>query len=121
MCGVSDVERWCPNALWELAAPLIPAAPVRAQGGGRRRVDDRAVLAAICYVTESGCSWWQLPQAMFGVTRATAHRRFTEWTAVGLWPALQLAVLQRLQAVQALDWSRAVIDSIQVRAEKGAI
>ncbi|WP_425553967.1 transposase [Dactylosporangium salmoneum] len=49
------MERWCPDALWEIAAPLIPPAPVRAQGGGRRRVDDRAVLAAICYLTQTGC------------------------------------------------------------------
>jgi hypothetical protein len=35
-----------------------------------------------------------------------------------VWPALHLAVLQRLQARGELDWSRAVIDSIQVRARK---
>ena len=35
--------------------------------------------------------------------------------------ALHLAVLQRLPVDAGLDWSRAVIDSIQVRAEKGAI
>ncbi|NJP35493.1 IS5 family transposase [Micromonospora thermarum] len=113
------MERWCPDALWELAAPLIPPALVRPQGGDRRRVDDRAVLAAICYLTQAGCLWWKLPEAMFGVTRATAHRRFTEWTKAGLWPAPHLAMLQRLQAAWELDWSRAVIDSIQVRAEKG--
>ena len=116
-----EVEKYCPDALWEIAAPLIPAAPVRMQGGGRRRVDDRAVLAAICYLAQAGCSWWKLPESAFGVTRATAHRRFTEWTHAGLWPALHRAVLQRLQAIGELDWSRAVIDSVQVRAEKGAI
>ncbi|MER7277325.1 transposase [Dactylosporangium sp. NPDC000244] len=93
-----------------------PATGWWSAAGGRR-----AVLAAVCYLTQAGCSWWKLPEAMFGVTRATAHRRFVEWTRAGLWPALHLAVLQRLQAMQVLDWSRAVIDSIQVRAEKGAI
>ena len=118
---MSDVERYCPDSLWEIAAPLIPPAPVRAQGGGRRRVDDRAVLAAICYLTQAGCSWWKLPEAMFGVTRATAHRRFAEWTRAGLWPALHVAILRRLQALGELDWSRAVVDSIHVRAEKRGI
>jgi hypothetical protein len=56
---------------------------VRVQGGGRRRVDDRAVLVAICYLAQAGCSWWKLPEALFGVTRPTAHRRFTEWTKAG--------------------------------------
>jgi transposase len=84
-------------------------------------VDDRAVLAAICYLTQAGCSWWKLPEALFGVTRATAHRRFTEWTTGGLRPALHRAILQRLQAIGELDRSRGVIDSIHVRAPKGAI
>jgi transposase len=47
--------------------------------------NDRAVLAAIVYLTQAGCSWWKLPGAMFGVSRATAHRRFTEWTGSGMW------------------------------------
>jgi transposase len=118
---MSDVERWCPDSLWEIAEPLIPPAPVRPQGGGRKRVDDRAVLAAICYLTQAGCSWWKLPEALFGVTRATAHRRFAEWSRAGLWEALHLAILQRLQALGELDWSRGVVDSIQVRAAKGGI
>jgi hypothetical protein len=42
--------------------------PRRPQGGGRRRVDDRAVLAAIVYVAQAGCSWWKLPVELLGVT-----------------------------------------------------
>jgi transposase len=119
---VEDMIRtWAPDELWEIAQPLIPAGPVRRQGGGRRRVDDRAVFAAIVYVTQAGCSWWKLPAGMFGVTRATAHRRFTQWTAAGLWPALHQAVLDRLGGQGRIDWSRAVVDSISVRAEKGGI
>jgi transposase len=116
---MSDIERWVPDQLWEIAAPLIPPAPQRPQGGGRRRIDNRTVLAAIVYLTEAGCSWWQLPERTFGVSRATAHRRCTEWTAAGLWPRLHQAVLDRLGADGRLDWSRAVVDSIAVRAEKG--
>jgi transposase len=100
---------------------VIPAAPRRPQGGGWRRVDDRAVLAAIVYVIQAGCSWWKLPEAMFGVTRATAHRRFTRWSAAGFWLRLHEAVLDRLGCQGRIDWSRAVVDSISVRAEKGAI
>jgi transposase len=72
------IRTWAPENLWEIAAPLIPARPRRPQGGGRRRVDDRAVLAAIVYVTQAGCSWWKLPEALFGVTWATAHRQFAQ-------------------------------------------
>jgi transposase len=115
---VNDIERWVPDQLWEIAAPLIPPAPTRPQGGGRRRIDNRTVLAAILYLTKAGCSWWKLPARTFGVSRATAHRRFTEWTTAGLWPRLHQAVLDRLGAQGRLDWSRAVVDSITVRAEK---
>jgi transposase len=115
---MSAVEAYVPDQLWEITAPLIPPAPQRRQGGGRRRIPDRAVLAAILYLTQAGCSWWQLPKAMFGVSRATAHRRFTEWTAAGLWERLHQAVLNRLGAAGDIDWSRAVVDSIAVRAEK---
>jgi len=114
------VRTWAPDELWDLAAPLIPPAPRRVQGGGRRRVDDRAVLAAIVYVTQAGCSWWKLPTALFGVSRPTAHRRFAQWTEAGLWERLHHAILDRLGGAAAVDWSRAVVDSISVRAEKGA-
>ena len=60
-------------------------------------------------------------RSLFGVTRATAHRRFAEWTAAGLWLRLHQAVLDRLGGGGRIDWSRAVVDSISVRAEKGAI
>jgi len=29
-------------------------------------VDDRRVLAAVLYLTQAGCSWWKLPEVMFG-------------------------------------------------------
>jgi transposase len=113
------VETYVPDQLWEIAAPLIPPAPQRRQGGGHRRLDDRAVLAAIVYLAQAGCSWWKLPTAMFGVSRATAHRRFTEWTRAGVWERLHQAVLDRLGTAGAIGWDRAVVDSITVRAEKG--
>ncbi|WP_442935274.1 transposase [Micromonospora sp. CPCC 206061] len=50
-----------------------------AQGGGKRRADDRACLAAIVYMVQAGCSWRKLPAVFFGVSRPTVHRRFTQW------------------------------------------
>jgi transposase len=47
---------WAPDDLWEAAQPLIPVPAVRPQGGGKRRADDRAVLAAIAYPVQAGCS-----------------------------------------------------------------
>ncbi|TDB71284.1 transposase [Micromonospora sp. KC721] len=113
------IRTWAPDDLWDIVKPLVKSPPRRAQGGGIARVDDRAVLAAIVYATQAGCSWWKLPTPLFGVSRATAHRRFAEWTRDGLWDRMHQAVLVRLGAAGAIDWSRAVVDSISVRAEKG--
>lgn len=53
---VSIVERLVPDELRELFQRVVPEAPSRPQGGGRRRHGDREVLAAIVFVATSGCS-----------------------------------------------------------------
>ncbi|MFI5959777.1 IS5 family transposase [Cryptosporangium sp. NPDC051539] len=110
--------RLVPDELWEIVAPLIPPVAVRPQGGGSRRVSDRAVFTAVVYVLTAGCAWRHLP-SQFGVTVPTAHRRFQEWTDAGLWRRLHEAVLDRLGAAGELDWSRVIVDAASVRAKKG--
>src|SRR5574341_1329905 len=108
-----------PDGLWEIVEPLIPPQRERPQGGGTRFVDDRAVFTAIVYVLTTGCVWRHLP-AEVGVSPASAHRRFVAWTEAGLWRRLHRAVLDRLGAQAAIDWSRVVVDAASVRAKKGA-
>lgn len=115
---MSDVEKWCPEPLWLLARSLLPDAPQRHQGGGRRRLDDRAVLAAIVYVLQTGCAWSALPSS-FGVSAATAHRRFCEWVEAEVFTRLHETMLDLLGSVGEIDWSRASVDSMHVRAVKG--
>jgi transposase len=107
-----------PDGLWELVEPLIPSQTERPQGGGTRYIDDRAVFTAVVYVLTTGCAWRHLP-AEFGVSKATAHRRFVAWTQAGLWRRLHRAVLDRLGEQAAIDWSRAVVDAASVRAKQG--
>jgi transposase len=77
----------------------------------------RRPVTAIVYVLTTRCAWRNLP-AKFGVSPATAPRRFVAWTEAGLWRRLHRAVLDRLGARAAIDWSRAVVDAASVRAEK---
>ncbi|GGY10618.1 transposase [Streptomyces minutiscleroticus] len=112
------VERLVPDELWELFQRVVPPAPTRSQGGGRRRYGDREVLAAIVFVATSGCTWRQLPPS-FGPSGPTAHRRFTEWTKARVWAKLHRLVLDEFGAHGKLDWSRCAIDSVTVRAMKG--
>jgi transposase len=111
------VERLVPDGLWELFQRVVPAAPTRPQGGGRRRHGDREVLAAIIFVATTGCTWSQVPP-VFGPSGATAHRRFTEWSRLRVWAKLYRLVLDELGARGELDWSRCAIDSVNMRALK---
>jgi transposase len=112
------IRAWAPDDFWQVARPLIPVPAPRPQGGGTKRTDDWAVLAAIVYLVQAGCSWRKLPAGLFGVSRATVRRLFSEWTAAGLWERLHPQFLHRLNVVSEIDWSRAMVDSIAVRASK---
>ncbi|WP_434096225.1 IS5 family transposase [Streptosporangium roseum] len=107
-----------PDELWELFQRVVPPAPTRPQGGGRRRVDDRVILAAIVYVATTGCAWRQLPP-VFGASWQTVNRRFAEWSAARVWAELYREMPDELGARGEPDWSRCAIDSVSVRAVKG--
>ncbi|UTT48493.1 IS5 family transposase [Rhodococcus gordoniae] len=110
--------RLVPDALWEIAEPLIPRFSSRPQGGGSAPIDDRAVFTAIVFVLTSGCAWRHLPPS-FGVTVPTAHRRFTAWVRAGVFENLHREVLDRLGGSGELDWSAAILDAASVRAKRG--
>ncbi|WP_372501221.1 IS5 family transposase [Streptomyces meridianus] len=116
--GVGLSQRLVPDELWSLVAPLLPSFSSRPQGGGTAPIDERAVLTAVVYVLTSGCAWRHLPET-FGVSPATAHRRFSAWTEAGLWRRLHQAVLDELGARGELDWTSAIADAASVRAKKG--
>ncbi|MEV7232356.1 MULTISPECIES: transposase [Polymorphospora] len=77
MVDADDMVRTgAPDDFWQEAQPLIPVPAVRPQGGGKRRADGRAVLAAIVYLVQAGCSWPKLPAVLITLTaRALAAAR----------------------------------------------
>lgn len=81
-------------------------------------MDERAVFTAVVYVLASGCAWRHLPET-FGVSPATAHRRFSAWTRDGLWRRLHRAVLDDPGARGEADWTAVIVDAASARAEKG--
>jgi transposase len=110
--------RLAPDGLWALVEPFLPKFTRRRQGGGTAPVDQRAVFTAVVYVLTSGCAWRHVPPT-FGVSPATAHRRFTVWTKAGVWRRLHQAVLDELGARGELDWTSAIVDAASVRAKRG--
>jgi transposase len=119
MARRSSVERLVSDELWELVEPLIPK-PRRARRGrtGRPRVPDRAALAGIVFVLRTGISWNALPQELGCGSGVTCWRRLREWQQVGVWRRLHRVVLDRLAQQGLLDWSRAAVDIVSVRAKR---
>ena len=64
--------------------------------------------------------WRLLPAQELGCgSPATCWRRLTEWANAGVFDALHLVVLDRLGQRGQLDWSRAAVDTMSVRAKRG--
>lgn len=112
------VERMVPDRLWDLFQRVVPSAPTRPQGGGRRRYGDREVLAAIVFVATADCTWREVP-AVFGPSGPTAHRRFSEWSTAGVWTRLNRLVSNEPDPDGSLAWSRFAADAVAARALKG--
>ena len=109
--------------LWLIVEPLLPAhRPCRRdrrRRGGRPPVDDRSVLAGIVFVLKTGIPWEHLPQEMGCGCGMTCWRRLRDWHEAGVWRELHRVLLDKLNAADKIDWSRAVVDSTSVRAMHG--
>jgi transposase len=104
--------------LWQAIQPLLPTPPRRY--GGRPRVDDRACLAGIIFQLRTGIPWRLLPTRQLGCgSPVTCWRRLREWQRADVWQQLHHQLLDQLGREGRLDWSRASLDSISVRAKRG--
>ncbi|WP_376737650.1 transposase [Nocardiopsis alba] len=99
------VERLVPDELWELFRRVVPKAPTNLPSGERRRHRDREVPAAIIFVATSGCTWARLPP-VFGPSRPTEHRRFTEWSRARVWAKLHRLARRVVESSQRLGRRR---------------
>jgi putative transposase len=101
---------------WSLARRLIPKpAKPHPFGGGRPRVPNRAVLAAIIFVLRTGCQWKALDATGLG-SGSTAHRRFQEWVRAGLFYRLWRVAAQRYDEVHGIDWRWLAVDGCLTKA-----
>jgi transposase len=108
-----------PDDLWAAVAPLLPPERPKPQGG-RPRLSDRAALTGIVFVLTTGTAWERLPVEMGCGSGMTCWRRLRDWQEAGVWSRLHRVLLERLQAAEAIDWSRAALDSASIGAKKGA-
>jgi putative transposase len=104
------------NALWERVAPLVPSAPSHAKGG-RPRVDDRRIFAALVYLLRTGEQWNALP-AEFPPS-STVHDRMQEWERAGFFAALWQAGLSEYDEVTGIEWQWQALDGVMTKAPFG--
>ena len=109
-----------PDELWELVEPLLPRRERRFRYPGRKRFPDREALSGILFVLHTGIGWQQLPAELGFGSGVTCWRRLDEWQRAGVWEQLHQLLLTRLRASGEIEWSRAVVDSSQIQAKKGA-
>ncbi len=107
------------DQLWEVLAPLIPQhVNTHPLGGGRPRVPDRTCADGICYVLRTGGQWKAL-DATGSCSGSTAHLRFQEWTAAGVFLELWREGLERFDELPGLDWSWLSRDGALTKAPLG--
>lgn len=108
-----------PDDLWEAIEPLLPKERPKPKGG-RPRIPARVALTGIVFVLRTGCPWRLLPKGLGCGSGTTCWRRLRDWQEAGVWERLHETLLNWLGGAAAVDWSRASIDSLSVRAKRGA-
>ena len=108
------------DELWERVEPLLPKVERRYRYPGRKRLPDRQALQGILFVLHTGIAWRHLPLELGFGGGSTCYRRMVEWQQAGVWEELHALLLSELQAAGELEWSRAIADSSQIQAKKGA-
>jgi transposase len=108
-------EALVPDDLGEGIEPFLPNEPSKPKGG-RPGVPDRAAPADIVFVLKTGIAWQMLPAALGCGSGSTCWRRQRDWLAAGVWQRHHDRLLNWLGDEATIDWSRASVDSLSVRA-----
>ena len=105
--------------LWAVLQPLLPVHRNSHRfGGGRPRVPDRQCADAIFYVLRTGCQWGAL-DATDLCRRSTAHDRFQEWEAAGVFLKLWQAGVDKFAELQGINWGWLSMDGAMTKAPLG--
>ena len=105
--------------LWKKIEPLLPKHKnTHRFGGGRPRVPDRQAMDGIFFVLRTGCQWNALNET--GIcSSSTAHLRFQEWIAAGVFQNLWTVSLEDYDELQGIDWSWQSMDGAMTKAPLG--
>ena len=106
--------------LWNLIEPILPKPKRRRRRyPGRKPISNRQTLSGVLFVLKTGIGWEYLPLEMGCGSGMTCWRRLRDWQRRGIWTKLHRLLLNKLREADKIDWSRAVVDSMSVRAVFG--
>ena len=106
------------NEQWAVVEPLLPKPVKRADGKGRPRVNNRAILNGILWVMRTGAPWHDMPNRY--PPYQTCHRRFQEWVKAGTFESVLRKLVEDVKERGDLDLTECFIDGTFVMAKKGA-
>ena len=108
-----------PDTLWEKIEPLLPV-PVETHPWGvhRPRVPNRTAMEGIFFHLRTGCHWKALDATGIG-SGSTAHRRFQEWEAAGVFQKLWQPGREEYEALQGIEWRWQAMDGSLHKAPLG--
>jgi putative transposase len=107
------------DELWAVLQPKLPEHKnTHRFGGGRPRISDRRCADAIFYVLRTGGQWAALDETEL-CARSTAHDRFQEWVAEGVFLALWQAGVEEFDEVHGIDWDWLSMDGAMTKAPLG--
>jgi transposase len=107
------------DELWAVLQPLLPVhVNTHRFGGGRPRVPDRQCADGIFYVLRTGCQWKALDQTDL-CAGSTAHDRYQEWVAAGVFLKLWQVGVERFDELKGIDWEWVSMDGAMTKAPLG--
>src|SRR4029453_10469701 len=107
-----------PDDLWECIHPLLPPRKLHPLGSHRPRGEDCRAMDGIFLVLGTGCQWHALQDTGL-CSSSSAHRRFQEWAAAGVFLALWGQGLAAYDALQRIDWEWLAMDGAMTKAPPG--
>ncbi len=117
--AVTTADQWrIPDELWAHIEPLVPPGKPHPLGCHNPRVDNRRAMDAIFFVLRTGCQWNAL-NATGICSSSSAHRRFQEWVAAGVFHQLWAKGLAASDELVGIDWDWLAMDGAMTKAPLG--
>ncbi len=112
-------DQWrIPDELWARIEPLLPPGKPHPLGCHRPRVENRRAMDAIFFVLRTGCQWNAL-NATGICSSSSAHRRFQEWVAAGVFHQLWAQGLAAYDELAGIEWDWLAMDGAMTKAPLG--